>query len=110
MPAPTIDIGSLRHRVTIQQATETQASDGSVVRTWATYHTGQAEIVPLNGSESYVAQGLSAGIVHRITMRYRSGVVPKMRVIWGDRVFEIITARNIDERGRWLVMNCEESV
>lgn len=103
-------IGALRHRVTIQRATETRGSDGSVVQAWSTYCTGRAEIVPLNGSEDYVAQGLSASVVYRITMRYRSGVVPKMRVLWGERVFEVASVRNIDERRRWMVMNCEESV
>jgi SPP1 family predicted phage head-tail adaptor len=103
-------IGKLRHRITIQQATETRGADGSVVQTWATYCTGYAEIVPLSGSEDYIAQGLNASVVHRVTIRYRSGIVPKMQVLWGARTLEIVNVRNLDERGKWLVMNCEESV
>jgi SPP1 family predicted phage head-tail adaptor len=103
-------IGSLRHRIQIQQATETRATDGSISQAWSNFAAARAEIVPLNGSESYVAQGLSAGVHHRITTRYIPGVVPKMRVLWGDREFDIVTVRNIDERNRWLVMQCEESV
>jgi SPP1 family predicted phage head-tail adaptor len=110
MPAPEISIGQLRHRITIQRATETSAEDASVVQTWSTFANLYAEIVPLNGSESYVAQGINASVVYRITTRYIAGVVPKMRILWGDRVFEIAGVRNIDSRGRWLVMNCEESV
>jgi len=110
MPAPTIKIGQLRHRVTIQRVTETRGTDGSVVQAWSTFANARAEIVPLSGSEDYVAQGLSASVVHRITTRYVTGVVPKMRIVWGDRTFEINSVRNIDERGRWLVMNCVEAV
>jgi SPP1 family predicted phage head-tail adaptor len=100
----------MRHRVQIQQATETRSTDGSVVQAWSNFAAAHAEIVPLSGSEDYVAQGLSASVVYRITTRHISGVVPKMRILWGSRVFEIENVRNIDERGRWLVMNCEEAV
>jgi SPP1 family predicted phage head-tail adaptor len=110
MPAPAIKIGQLRHRVAIQHVTETRDDDGSVVQVWATLCHPRAEIVPLNGSEDFVAQGLSASIIHRITIRFREGITPKMKIVWGDREFEIVTARNLDERGRWLVMNCEEAV
>jgi SPP1 family predicted phage head-tail adaptor len=103
-------IGSLCHHITIQQATETQGADGSVIQTWANYCTAYAEIVPLSGSEDYVAQGLSASVIYRITIRYRAGIVPKMCIVWGSREFDIISVRTIDERGRWLVMQCEEDV
>ncbi len=109
-PAPIIKIGSLRHRVTIQEATETRGTDGAVVQTWGTFATVYAEIVPLNGSEDYVAQGLNASVVYRITTRYVPDVVPKMQIVWGEREFDIVSVRNLDERNRWLVMNCTESV
>ena len=100
----------MRHRVTIQEATETRASDGSVTQAWSTFAVVYAEIVPLSGSEDYVAQGLNAATVYRISTRYVEGVVPKMRIIWGDREFEIIGVRNLDERNRFLVMDCQEAV
>lgn len=102
--------GALRHSIVIQSTTQTRGSDGSVVDAWGTYATAWAEIVPLQGSEDYIAQGLNASVVHRVAMRYISGIVPKMRVLWGTRTLEIVTVRNLDERGKWLVMNCEESV
>jgi SPP1 family predicted phage head-tail adaptor len=110
MSAPKISIGSLRHRIMIQQATETIADDGSTVQSWSNYKPTRAEIVPLNSSEAYVAQGITASVIHRITCRYVAGVVPKMRIKWGERIFEIEGVRDIDERGRFLIMNCEEQV
>jgi len=43
-------------------------------------------------------------------MRYVSGIVPKMRIVWGERIFDIQSVRSLDERGQWLVMNCTEEV
>jgi SPP1 family predicted phage head-tail adaptor len=101
-------IGAMRHFVEIQQAMEARDSDGSVTTTWEAYANEYAEIVPLSGSEDYIAQGISASVVYRISMRYVAGVVPKMRIAWNDRTFEIHTVRSLDERDRWLVMNCQE--
>jgi len=101
-------IGQLRQRVIIQKTTQTIASDGQVTDSWSTYKTVDAEIVPLSGSEDYKAQGVTASVAYRITCRHVSGVTPKMRILWGARVFEIYAARNIDEQNRFLVMTCEE--
>ena len=102
------EIGAFRHKITIQQATETQGDDGAVVQAWATFATPYAEIVPLSGSENYVAQGITASVAYRITCRYVSGVIPKMRILWGSRDFLIYAVRNLDEQNRFLVMTCEE--
>jgi SPP1 family predicted phage head-tail adaptor len=101
-------IGAMRHQVVIQKTTQNTGADGHVTDAWSTHVTVWAEVVPLSGSETYVAQGITASVVYRISCRYVSGVVPKMRVLWGSRVFEIGSVRNLDERNRFLVMNCQE--
>lgn len=101
-------IGALRHSAVIQKTTQDVSTDGHVVDAWTTHAPIRAEIVPLSGSETYVAQGITASVVYRISCRYVSGVTPKMRVLWGSRVFEIGSVRNLDERNRFLVMNCQE--
>lgn len=102
--------GRLRHLVTIQQTTETRGADGSVIDTWGTYCTGWADIRPKSSTEDYLAQGLSGSVVHEIRMRYKSGVVPKMRVLYGSRVFQIVGVINWEEKGAEMLLNCYEVV
>ena len=80
----------LRHRVTIEQVTETRDADGGVVTAWAALHSKvPAEIVPLSGREFVAAQAAQAGITARLTIRYVTGITPKMRVVHGADIYNI---------------------
>ena len=80
----------LRHRVTIEQVTESRDADGGVVTAWATLHSKvPAEIVPLSGREFVAAQAAQAGITARLTIRYMAGITPKMRVVHGADIYNI---------------------
>ena len=80
----------LRHRVTIEQVTETRDADGGVVTAWAPLHSNvPAEIVPLSGREFVAAQASQAGIAARMTIRYVTGITPKMRVVHGYDIYNI---------------------
>lgn len=82
--------GRLRHRVNIEQVTETRDADGGVVTSWATLHSKvPAEIVPLSGREFVAAQAAQAGITARLTIRYMAGITPKMRVVHGSDIYNI---------------------
>jgi len=105
-----VKIGKLRNRVTIEQVAETQDSDGSVIETWSNYAGAQAAIEPISGREYFAAQTTQADVTHRISLRYVSGVTPKMRVKYGSRVFDILSVININERNRELQLMCRESI
>jgi SPP1 family predicted phage head-tail adaptor len=81
-----------------------------MIQTWATYATRYAEVAPFSGSERFQAQTVNAEIIHEVRMRYKSGVTPKMRVLYGTRILRI--ERIIDEREehRELVLLCSEWV
>jgi SPP1 family predicted phage head-tail adaptor len=105
-----VNIGKLRHRIAIERVTETRDTDGSVIETWSTYATVQASIEPISGREYFAAQSTQADVTHRIGLRYLSGIIPKMRVKFGSRVFEILSIININERNRELQLMCRESI
>ena len=100
----------LRFPVVIQSATETQAADGAVVQAWATHSATRAKIEPVTGSEAYKSEGAYATVTHRVWVRYQAGVTPKMRLLYGGRVLEILRVTNVDERQRWLELDCVEAV
>jgi len=102
--------GKLRHRVTIQQATEARNSIGEVTRTWSALATVWANVEPLNGREFIDAQRPEVQVSHRVTMRYRSDVTPQMRVSHDSRTLNIEAVIETGERRRELQLICSEAV
>lgn len=103
-------IGDMNKRVSIQEASRTSDGAGGSVVTWTTTATVWASVEPTNGHEPYIAQALRGKVTHKVRMRYRSGVRPSMRLLYGSRIFTIQAALNDKEEGRYLMLLCEESV
>ena len=103
-----MDATKLRHRVSIQQVTEAKDTYGATTRTWATIATAWAAIEPIAGREYFYAQQVASSVSHRVTIRHRTGITPKMRIVHDSRTFEIESVRNLEERDRWLELMCSE--
>lgn len=104
-------IGKFRHRVTIQSPTITRSARGAEVLTWSSVATVYADIRTAGGSETTLSTQLEvATLTHSIQIRYRTGIVPKMRAVWGSRVFSIESVGEPDNRMRTLVLSCREIV
>ena len=103
-------IGPLRHRVTIQQVTESRTTTGAVTESWSTFATVWADISPGHTREYAAAKTINAELTHEIRIRYLEGVTPKMRILFGARVFNIDPPRNFDERNRELHIMATEKV
>lgn len=81
--------GILRHRVTIEAATDARNSLGESTSTWSTYATRWASIEAVSYSEQQ-QQGQTSGTVsHAVRMRYVDGLTGKMRLRWGSRLLYI---------------------
>lgn len=95
-------IGDMRKRIELQAPTDSIDSYGQATRTWATYATVFASVIPSGGSESSVADVMQVTQSHTITIRYRSDVAATHRALMSGRHFNFTFVRNIDERGRWI--------
>ena len=104
--------GRLRHRLMIQQGTESRTATGDVSVAWSTYLTVWGSLTPLRGHERTEAQQMSAKIEYRATIRYPAGytVTPKMRLKLGDRYFLIEAVLDVCEMHRELHLYCSEWV
>jgi len=91
-------IGRLRHRVIIQQVAESQDSTGAPLETWGTFAEVWAGVEPLRGREFFASKQIQADVTTRIRIRYLAGVTPKMRVLWGSRVYLIDSVIDPEER------------
>ena len=106
-----LDAGRLRHRITIEQPTETQdATTGAVTVTWAPLWVNvPAEIVPRSGREFLAAQQMQAEVSTLITFRWRAGLDAKMRIRHGTRIYNPSAFLPDPEAGReYVVAACGE--
>lgn len=102
--------GDLRHRVTIQAPPLTADAIRGVATGSPTTVAEKVpvKIEPLDGRELVQAQQVAAHVTHRITMRYRAGVTPTQRIVFGTRTYHVIAVLNLEERNRWLRLLCVE--
>jgi len=102
--------GRLRHRVTVQRATDSIDQYGDQTPTWASLGTVWASVEPLSGREYFAAAQMQSEVSTRIVIRPISGVTltPKDRVKFGSRYFDIQSVINRDERNRELQLLCVE--
>lgn len=103
-----MESGKLKHRITIQAATETRNDTGDVLKSWATFADRWASIEPLTGRELMKAQQVSSEVTHKVTIRYLAGVTPQHRILFGSRVFNINSVLDSMEQHKELVLMCNE--
>lgn len=88
--------GRLKHRITIEQPTNSQSSTGASTASWSTYLTRRASQEPLAGREKLASSEAFFGEAdYRFTMRYTSGVTKAMRISWDSRTFDITAVNHI---------------
>lgn len=102
--------GKLRHRVTIEQRTQTFDANGSPTDTWTAFATVWASVEPLSGRELLNAEQIQPVVSHRVRLRYLSGVQPEMRVLHDSRALNIESVINKEERNIELELLCSEAV
>lgn len=102
--------GKLRFPITIEEVTETKNSYGESTEVWSTRLHSRASIRPLNGREYFDQAKAESEVSHQIVIRYESGITTKMRVNYNNRIFDIQSTLNIDERNHQLKLMCLESV
>ena len=100
----------MRHRVTIQQKAPTRDTFGGEVEVWNPVATVWASVEPLQGREFLEARQMQAEVTTRIRIRYRAGIVPPMRVIWGSHTYDVQAVIEPEARRRELQLMCVEAV
>lgn len=85
----SLSAGRLRHRISIQKQKNLQDPDTGELRTiWQDVATNvSAAIEPLSVREFIAAQQMQSAVTARITIRYRDGLTPGMRIVHGSRIY-----------------------
>lgn len=107
-----IDAGKLRHRVLLQSYTGAVDDYGDPLYSdddhWTTEATVWAAIDPVSGKEFYAAEQAQSSVSHKIRLRYRQGVSAAWRVLYGSRVFRILSVIDWEERHESLLLMVQE--
>ena len=108
--AKSIDAGALRRRITIQKKSlktddygdKTEGDWGDVCSVWAC-------IDAIGAREFWEAQAAHGELTHRVTIRYREGITADMRILYGERKFDLVAPPvDQEERHRYLILKCRE--
>ena len=114
---------SYRHRIIIEQVTETQDTYGEASESWSTFATRWANIHPIGGREYFDARQENTEADHRIFLRWDrslTALTTKMRIKYeyplleespertATRIFDIEHIVNMGERNREIELFCRE--
>ena len=99
--------GRLNKRVLIQSPATGQDAMGEPTTGWTDVATVWASIVDVSGREYVAAGGMQNSAQTKITIRYRAGIVPSMRVVHGSDAYNVEAVLGQDRRG--LLLMCSRS-
>lgn len=98
-----IKAGELAHKVELQSLSSVSDGQGGFTESWTTEDTLHAAVAPLSAQEVYWAGQQDGGETHKITVRYNASITNKKRFLFGTRVLNLTSVRNILERNRKMV-------
>jgi SPP1 family predicted phage head-tail adaptor len=108
-----------KHRVVIQEMTNTSDDYGGFTTAWTTQSTVWAVIEPLSGNEVFRQDALQSKVKTKITIRYQSGLkntatTADLRVSYDGRIFPIEYITNLkndlkNEGTDYQVLYCREN-
>ncbi|MEC9343067.1 MAG: phage head closure protein [Pseudomonadota bacterium] len=103
-----VDPGVLRMRLEFLVLVEAPDGQGGFATEWVKQFDVWASLRPAGASNSERASTRHSVTSYEVVLRKRDGVAPGHRFRLGARLFEIDTAYDPDETGRYLVCRCRE--
>lgn len=103
-----LDAGLLNKRITIQEATETSDGRGGFTEGWLDTMTCWACIEPLFAKQIFEYRSLNVNASHRIKVRASITVEENNRILYGTRIFEVLTVENESESEVVKWITCKE--
>ena len=110
MPTLFLDAGALRHELSLQSRSDAPDGMGGSLATWTETAAMFGLIEPVGDQSGFGAGQTLESVTHRITIRARTGVASGMRFMRQGRAFDVLTVHNPDERGRYLICRCRETL
>lgn len=103
-----IRLGEMRHRITVQQLTETyDAETGQPTRVWTNFATNvPACFQDIFGNENTRGGQIESQNTARFIVRYIAGYKPTMRIYFNGVFHNITDVRQVQGNTRYLELYC----
>lgn len=101
--------GKMRQRVTVQTYHDEPDADHAVDAIYVNVATVWADVSTVSGRTEIESKQIGEAITHRVTLRYRADVTSENWLLWRGRRFRIRKVRDLEERRRFLILDCEEA-
>jgi len=111
-----VNFRKMRHKVTFQELPRVDDGFGGNANgedNWVDILTTWGRLFPYaSGEESFENGKLQSETTHRLEIRYRAGFKPdaKYRVKYGERIFDVLFFRNVNEANKLLEFRLKEVV
>ena len=110
--------GDLTRRILIEKLTQTKDSSGGMVDTWAAdTAVGSAgyvwaKVMNLSGNERNATShgGKVPEARTEFTVRYNVNVMPKHRISYAGKLYDIQHVNNYKEQNKFLILTCNTGV
>ena len=103
-----IDPGRLRTELRLEGAVAVEDGAGGHTESWQELGMRFGHVEPVSARSQFGAAQHHETVTHRVTIRFREGVEAGMRFVTHGRHLSIITVRDLDERGRYLLCQARE--
>ena len=104
-----MNVGRMRYRINIEDYISSTDLDGFVTEDWVNFTTVWADITPVSSKEYLNSAQTLAEVTSKIYIRYISSIKTTMRIIFGDRIFNIQSILP-DERNGIITIMAKEIV
>jgi SPP1 family predicted phage head-tail adaptor len=107
--------GQFRHQIKIEHRSLAVDEVGQQLTTWTMLATTWAKVEVSTGGERQVAGESRALISHQVTIRHQTAfddpkAAVKCRISFKGRYLDIVSCQNLEERGRFDVLQCTEGM
>lgn len=104
-----MSIGKMRHRVQFQVNNSVINKNGVIEDRWVHFEKPVwASVENLYGREYFAAASVQMENTLKIKIRHKQGISNNMRIIFRDRVFNIISIDNIKYQNRFIEIRVKE--
>lgn len=66
-----------------------------------------AQVLTPSGTEIWSADQLGDRVRYEVTIRYQPGITTVYRVMWRDKLLDVVEVENVDMLDTWLELTCE---
>ena len=102
--------GRMRHRIRIQRLSQVRNEFGEPENSWEDAAIVWASIQPVSGREFLEGMKAQAEVTHNVTIRSNPALKASMRVLFGERVLDILHIIDTWERHHEMVLMCKELI